>query len=242
MLNSLQGQAYPFLRHSIHDAGSTDETNAILSRSLPDFSRLIIARDDGQTDAINQGLNALSDCEILSWLNADDMLLPCALSHVANYFAQHPEVDALYGNRLIIDEGGQEIGRWVLPKHDKEMLFWSDFIPQETVFFRANLWRKVGGLNKDFHFAMDWDLWLRFQKAGAVIHHIPHFLGAFRVQPEQKTQTLRATTGEQEYQKIWREHLGYVPNIWAIHKALIPYYIKHLAAHARLRISEFFQD
>ena len=44
----------------------------------------------------------------------------------------------------LIDETDREIGRWILPKHDPVVLTWVDWIPQETLFWRRDAWRKIG--------------------------------------------------------------------------------------------------
>ena len=54
--------------------------------------------DEGQADAINRGFRNTTG-EIMAWLNSDDLLLPGTLSYVARYFAEHPGVDVVYGNR-----------------------------------------------------------------------------------------------------------------------------------------------
>ena len=45
----------------------------------------------------------------------------------------------------------------------------------------------AGALDQSFHYALDWDLLLRFLDAGARFVRLPRFLGAFRLHPEQKT-------------------------------------------------------
>ena len=95
----------------------------------------------------------------MAYLNSDDLLLPGALPTVAAYFAQHPEVEVVYGHRVVIDEAGDEIGRWVLPPHDDKALRWADYIPQETLFWRRSIWGKSGGrMDETFRFALDWEL------------------------------------------------------------------------------------
>jgi hypothetical protein len=111
-------------------------------------------------------------------------------------------VDAVYGHRILIDEYGDEIGRWVLPPHCPETLKWVDFIPQETLFWRRRIWEKVGGIDESFRFAMDWDLLLRFQDAGAKFHRMGRFLGAFRVHESSKTVTGVTTTGLEEMSRL----------------------------------------
>ena len=37
------------------------------------------------------------------------MILPGALAYVARYFQRHPEVDVVYGHRVLIDEADREM-------------------------------------------------------------------------------------------------------------------------------------
>ena len=71
-------------------------------------------------------------------------------------------------------------------------------MPQETLFWRRRIWDQVGGVDPSLQFAIDWDLLLRFQKAGAVIVHVPYFLACFRVHQAQKTSAQMKSTGQRE--------------------------------------------
>jgi glycosyltransferase involved in cell wall biosynthesis len=157
-------------------------------------------RDHGQADAIVKGFAKTSGGtdDIMAWINSDDFYLPGALAYVADYFARHPEVDVLYGHRVLVDEQSREIGRWFLPKHDPEVLRLNDFVPQETLFWRRRLWDKVGGIDPSYKFALDWDLLLRFQATGAKIVRVPYFLACFRIHPAQKTSAAMHTVGQKE--------------------------------------------
>jgi glycosyltransferase involved in cell wall biosynthesis len=157
-------------------------------------------RDDGQADAVVRGFAKTSGGpnDVMAWINSDDFYLPGTLAFVAYYFARHPEVDVIYGHRILVDEDSREIGRWFLPRHDNEVLRLNDFVPQETLFWRRRIWDQVGGLDKSFKFAMDWDLLLRFQAAGARIVRVPYFLACFRIHPVQKTSAAMHSTGQGE--------------------------------------------
>ena len=134
----------------------------------------------------------------MAWINSDDFYLPGTFAFVADFFARHPEVDVIYGHRLLVDETSREIGRWFLPKHNDEVLRLNDFVPQETMFWRRRIWNKVGGLDPSFQFAMDWDLLLRFEEAGAQIVRVPYFLACFRIHSAQKTSSSLHNTGQRE--------------------------------------------
>lgn len=228
-MRSVLDQHYPRLEYMVEDGGSTDETAEILERYR---SRLHSARsgpDGGQTNALNRGF-ARATGEILAYLNSDDLLLPGAIRYVVNYFARHPEVDVVYGHRVLVDSAGREVARWVLPRHDDTMLVWADYVPQETMFWRRRIWDRIGGhFDESFQFAMDWDLLLRFRDAGARMVRLPRFLGAFRVHEEQKSQAQLESVGEPEMARLRRRSHGRDVTPVEIHQAIRPYRLRHVA-------------
>jgi len=162
--------------------------------------------DQGQADAIRRGFEhvtaALGPEDLMAWLNSDDLLAPGTLRFVAAYFAAHPEIDVLYGHRIIIDDEDRDVGRWIMPRHDPATLEWIDYVPQETMFWRKRAWDRAGGIDPSFQFALDWDLLARFQQAGCPMVRVPYFLGAFRVHAGQKTSQAIHTTGADEMRRI----------------------------------------
>ena len=110
-------------------------------------------------------------------------------------FSNIPTVDVIYGHRVIIDPDGLEVGRWVIPPHDSECVRRFDYVPQETLFWRRRCYEEVGGIDVRFHFAMDWDLILKFISVGARFRRLPYFLACFRVHGAQKTSCLLESTG-----------------------------------------------
>jgi glycosyltransferase involved in cell wall biosynthesis len=209
-VSSVLDQQYPHLSYGVQDGGSRDGSSLILKRYENKLSFTESLPDGGQSDALIKGFDKLNpqSQDIMAWLNSDDILLPGVLSGVNRFFLTHPEVDVIYGHRLIIDSGGAEIGRWYLPEFDPEVLKWVDFIPQETLFFRASAYQKAGGLSPDFHFAMDWDLLLRFQQSGCHFQRLPYFMGCFRLHEEQKTQVALHSIGEEEMTRLRKRSLG----------------------------------
>ena len=187
---SVLNQNYPKLRYVVQDGASTDQSPGIIARYADRLTRWESVRDKGQGDAIRRGFEQIDDLgpdDLMAWLNSDDFITPRALRYVAEYFVTHPEVDVIYGNRIIIDEHDREIGRWVMPPHDPKTLEWIDYIPQETLFWRKRVWDRAGGVDPAFQFALDWDLLMRFAAAGARIVRVPYYLGCFRVHTQQKT-------------------------------------------------------
>ena len=184
-------------------------------------------RDAGQADAIAKGFAKTSGGpdDVMAWINSDDFYLPGALAYVVEYFARHPDVEVIYGHRIVVDENSQEIGRWFLPQHDQEVLRLNDFVPQETMFWRRRLWDRVGGIDASFKFAMDWDLLLRFQAAGARMVRVPYFLACFRVHAAQKTSAQIQSIGQAEINHLRERAQGRViaPEALAKHPSLLRY-------------------
>lgn len=237
-IQSVLDQSYPKLQYFVQDGGSSDSTVTVLKQYEDELTGWKSEKDAGQSQAINLGF-AHTDGEIMAWLNSDDLLLPGALHTIADYFNNHPDVDVVYGNRLLIDEDDMEIGRWILPGHDSDVLSWADYVPQETLFWRRRIWEKVGGkIDESFRFAMDWDLLVRFRDAGAKFGHIPQFLGAFRIHERQKTSAAINEIGYQEMNRIRERILGRVPDRNEVRRAVLPYLVKHIAVDMVFRVKK----
>lgn len=204
-LLSVLNQNYPKLKYIVQDGASTDASPAIIRRYADRLHHFESAKDKGQGDAIAKGFAHVDDLPpeaIMGWLNSDDLLAPRALRLVAEYFARHPDVDVVYGHRIIIDGDDREVARWIMPPHDPKTLEWIDYVPQETLFWRKRVWDRAGGIDPSFQFALDWDLLMRFTTANARIVRLPYFLGCFRVHAHQKTSQQIMSVGEDEMTRI----------------------------------------
>ncbi len=229
-IKSVLDQQYPALEYVIQDGASKDESPQIIDRYKAQLTYSESSPDSGQTNAINKGFKHTHG-EIMAWLNSDDMLLPGTLHRVGRYFADHPEVDVVYGHRIIINQDGMEIGRWVLPGHSKQILNYADYIPQETLFWRRSIWDKAGGqVDEQFRFAMDWDLILRMRDAGANFARLPYFMGLFRVHTAQKTSMMLTDVGFKEMDSLRsRYHNGrYISDREIYYKTRV-YIYRHVA-------------
>lgn len=233
-LRSITDQRYPHLEIVVQDGGSTDGTLEVLDRWRDRVTAVASEPDDGQADAINRAFTRTSG-EIMGWLNSDDALLPGALAHVGAFFAQHPEVDAVYGWRIVIDDADRHVGRWTVPANTHDYLPWADYVPQETLFWRRELWERVGGrLDAELSFALDWDLLLRFREAGAAFACLPVYLGAFRLHSDSKTVGLLDYVGQADMTRLRERHHGRALPHWEVTRALLPLYARAWVVRARV--------
>jgi FkbM family methyltransferase len=233
-IRSVLAQRYPALEYFVQDGGSTDQTLEVLGRLEEELSGWRSEKDAGQADAINRAFERTTG-PIMGWLNSDDLLLPGSLAYVAEFFVTHPNVDVVYGNRILIDDGDRQIGAWVLPPHDDLALTLADFVPQETLFWRRRAWEAAGSeVDSNFHYALDWDLLLRFRSVGAKMERLPRFLGAFRIHEEQKT-LASGPVGEIEMALLRERAHGRPLSQAEIDLRLRPYLRRHVAYHLRQR-------
>src|SRR5574341_281396 len=211
-------QEYPHLEYIIADGGSTDNTINVLekySKKLLWYSK----KDKGQTNAINNALR-MATGEVISYLNADDILLPGSLLLIAKTFAEHPDVQWLTSHCKIIDETGQEIRSIIslyknilLYSRNYQMLLVTNYISQPATFWRKDLLGRCGFLDESLHYVMDYEYWLRLWKTTPplILHKN---LAAFRIQRNSKTTSFGHLDGYVEEErriisqharsKIWR--------------------------------------
>ncbi len=185
-IQSVLAQTYPQVEYIVMDGGSTDGSLAIIQKYADRLAFWASAPDRGQTDAINQGF-ARANGQILAWLNSDDTYLPNAVAEAVAFLEAHPEVGLVYGDTNFIDASGQVIGRFNARQTSYARLRRGGvYIPQQSAFWRADLWRQVGPLDPSFYFAMDYDLWVRLARVSEIYYH-PRLWANFRLHGGAKT-------------------------------------------------------
>lgn len=84
-LDSIIRQNYLLYEIIVCDGGSSDESLNVLKKYDDHIAYWYSYKDEGQADAINRGFNKCSG-SILMWLNSDDILMPGALTVLANNY------------------------------------------------------------------------------------------------------------------------------------------------------------
>jgi Glycosyl transferase family 2 len=183
-LDSIAAQTYASVEHVVVDGGSTDGTAELLEQR---GVRFVSERDRGQADALNKGF-ALARGEILTWLNADDVLAPDAVRLAVEAFEADPTVGLVYGDCTVRWPGNER--RWrPRARIDATTFEIGNPIPQQGTFFTRSALERAGPLDEALHLAMDYDLWLRMLAAGVKAAYVPEVLGVFEIHDESKTGT-----------------------------------------------------
>lgn len=218
-IRSVLDQNYPALEYIVIDGASHDQSLEVIRRHGHALSGWVSEPDQGQTHALIKGF-ARSTGALQGWLCSDDLLVPGALRQVADFFARHADVDAVYGDALWIDAEG----RYLRPKREMgfnrfALLFDHNYIAQPSMFWRASLYRKVGGLDPRFDLAMDSDLWERFSQHTRIAH-VPAWWSCMRDYPGQKTRSQRARSLAEARAIARRSALGNLAEVQPLRSAL----------------------
>lgn len=187
-IESVLAQDYPRVEHIVVDGGSTDGTVAILREygaRYPDRFRWVSEPDRGQSHAFNKGL-ATARGEFIGWQNSDDYYFPNAFCEPMAYLTSHPEVAVVYGDCAMVDDQGTTLRIWRGQPFKLEAGLGGGSLPNQAAFARRATLVECGGLNEDFHYAMDYDLWLRIALRSPLVY-LPGLRGAFRMHEQAKT-------------------------------------------------------
>lgn len=165
--------------HLVQDAGSDDGTLDWLTQDVR--VQAFVEKDRGMYDAVNRGYRRARG-ELLAYLNCDEQYLPGALAKVAAFFDQHPEVDVVFGDCLVVDGAGNYIceRRSLTPQL---LHTWTAsnlaFLTAVTFLRRRVLDTHQLWFNADYRDAGDQDWALRLVKAGLKTAVLPEFLSIF---------------------------------------------------------------
>lgn len=205
-IESVLSQDYPNIEYLIMDGGSTDETAAVVKEYAARVT-FVSEKDRGQSHAINKGFERAKG-PIVAWLNSDDLLLPGAIAKAVRVFREKPATGAVYGEGYLIDGAGKITGRFPCtePLNLWRLVHLSDYILQQTVFFRRDVVRELGYLREDLHYTMDWDI---LMKIGArwPLEYVPEYMGCLREYPEAKSSAGGARR-VREIAALLRQHTG----------------------------------
>lgn len=157
--------------------------------------------DGGQSAAFNKGFSHARG-RFLTWLNADDVLLPGTLKKLRQAIEVHPECQWFVGGVLWLNPQMRIIrcgrGRPFSNIRYKcgDVSVWGP-----SSFFTKRLLNNVGGFDERFYYTMDTDLWLRFAcKANARYLPFVDYLWGLRMHPDAKMSGHNFATDTGDYQ------------------------------------------
>lgn len=164
------------------DDGSTDGGGEIVARYAPRV-RCLRQANCGLSAARNAGIRE-SRAPLLTFLDADDRILPEKLALQLDVLDAHPEVGAVYSGWHCIDESGARLPQRGRSVHGGDIfpdLVLGNLMHPHTVVVRRPLVEAAGGFDETLTSVEDWDLWVRLARAGARWHCVDRPLAEYRI-------------------------------------------------------------
>lgn len=168
------------------DGGSSDNSVEVIKEHQQKIVWWCSEKDRGQSHAFNKGF-ARARGRFLTWLNADDVMLPGTIEKLKAAVERHPNCEWFVGGVFWLDPEMRIVncGRG---RPFSEIRYRCGDVNGygPSTFFSKRLLDSVGGVDERFHLMMDTDLWFRFAQAGARYRPFCRYAWGLRLHPGAK--------------------------------------------------------
>lgn len=186
-IQSVINQSYQNFELFVIDAKSKDNSVDIIKSFENRIDWWVSEPDSGQSNAFNKGFRRAKG-QFLFWLNADDFLLPSSLRIASEYILKYPNSNWFAANTIFFDVNGLITKCTNGPN-------WHNYLFKKapiniygpSSMFKKEIFEEVGGFDESLHYAMDTDLWMRFQLRGYKFKRIHNYFWGFRIHSDSKT-------------------------------------------------------
>lgn len=199
-IDSVLSQDYPRIELIVLDDGSTDASRSIME-AYPESAFIRSSHANmGQSATLNKGWE-MAKGEILSYLSADDALLPGAIAKAVEQIKASPEVVMVYGDYQLMDATSKTIEHVSAPDFSYRNMVRDIVVqPGPGVFFRRECFERLGGWDVTLRQTPDYEYWLRLALAGPFLH-VPMAWARFRV--HEASQSFHSTSAEKSDEVIY---------------------------------------
>lgn len=206
-IKSVAALSYPHVEYIVVDGGSKDGTVDLIQKYPSHIARWISEPDKGLYDAMNKGID-LATGQYLWFINSgDEAASPDILNQI---FAQCADADVYYGNTMLIDANGQELGqrRLTPPEH----LTWKDFKNGMRVSHQSFICKKslAPKYNLAYRFSADYEWCLLILKKAQSICNTHLTISRFL---EGGLTKKNIVPGLKERFRIMRQHFGLITTL-----------------------------
>jgi len=165
-LRSVLDQGYADLEYIVMDGGSTDGSVDILRRYDHRLAYWVSEPDEGQSWAINRGIERASG-HVVAYMNSDDYYLPGSFEAALPLF-EDPNVRWVAGATEYREADGTLDTHWPSPPPGLRGRWvrapWS--VPQASSFWPRDVFDEFGLLREDLDFVFDTEFGLRVALGG----------------------------------------------------------------------------
>ncbi len=202
-VDSALAQTYPACEVIVVDDGSTDDTKSILDSYIQEKKiQYIYQGNKGLAGARNTGIRAAKG-DFIAFLDSDDIFLPEKVAAQIDAFRGHPDFGVCYSDVLPCPdlssspEAGALAGgagavsrtfyhhRYRYPSGNVfEPLLHRQFINPLAVMVRRTVCDRFGIFDETLRRSEDWELWLRWARAGVKFLYLDRVLAHYRVRAD----------------------------------------------------------
>lgn len=222
---------YPRMEIIIIDGGSGDGTAEILKKYSDGLAYWVSERDKGAADAFTKGVLAARGDYVRHFAD-DDQWIPGTMRIMADYLAQHSEIDILgaKAESFAMDKEGN-LKPFPIPVTSGDFIFKDYLEPErkgviitETCFFKRTLFSEIGYWNLRYGIACDVDFMIRALKRKKkvrcidilIVKKIWHVESCIWKAPE---------SFRKNYCRSILKHAGFFPAIRYAWKYMLPDYL-----------------
>ncbi len=175
-LESIAAQTLPPSRLVVVDDGSTDDTAASIRswlerQRLPFEAKLLRQENRGAGAARNLGTDQARDCDLLAFLDSDDLWPTDYLQRMVDAMTAHPQSVAATCDQVHLEyqtgrEQRKQVARCDIPENLTQYLVENGPVGTANTVFRASHFFAIGGYDPQYRTGQDYELMLRISLRG----------------------------------------------------------------------------
>lgn len=211
-IESVFDQSYQKWELIIVDDCSTDRTVEIVNGYQEQDSRVHLFQNEsnlGMAGNWNRCVE-LASGDYIKFICADDILLEKCIETELNIFLKNPELSMVVSDSRLIND--QDVPTGAFPRYPfggikdgrrlakRSLIFINYFGMPCAVMFRKELFLRVGGFSKEFHYIVDFDLWLAMAFHGKVYVN-KRVLNCFRLRADSNSGEVFSEKGREYYEE-----------------------------------------
>jgi glycosyltransferase involved in cell wall biosynthesis len=169
------------------DGGSSDNSVDVIRKYEDKLTWWCSEKDRGQSHAFNKGFSHASG-KYLTWLNADDVVMPGGLAAIARKMNAHPSCQWFVGSTVWMDESLRIIRCFRAHRFSVLRARWGTLSAGgPSSFFGRLLFERLGPIDETLHFLMDIDLWHRLYFQGRAKYiRVAEYVWGYRIHKNSK--------------------------------------------------------